>query len=113
MLWIWILPQNFGSTEVNYIKFLLIHKFYLFNLLQIREDILVIAGTLENVDLNRFRKGQIRRVKNEVVHPKWERDDAGKKVTTRYFDVGLLFLTEVGKLNICMYVGSLINVLYL
>ena len=65
------------------------------------------------MDLNRFRKGQIRRVKNEVVHPKWERDDAGKKVTTRYFDVGLLFLTEVGKLNICMYVGSLINVLYL
>ena len=68
----------------------------LYNLLQIREEILIVAGTLENVDLDRFRKGQVRRVKNDVVHPKWERDSAGKKVTTRYFDVGLIFLTEVG-----------------
>ena len=48
------------------------------------------------MDLDRFRKGQVRRVKNDVVHPKWEIDSAGKKVTTRYFDVGLIFLTEVG-----------------
>ena len=68
----------------------------MYNLLQIREEILIVAGTLENVDLDRFRKGQVRRVKNDVVHPKWERDSAGKKVTTRYFDVGLIFLTEVG-----------------
>ena len=48
------------------------------------------------MDLDRFRKGQVRRVKNDVVHPKWERDSAGKKVRTRYFDVGLIFLSEVG-----------------
>ena len=68
----------------------------MYNLLQIREEILIVAGTLENVDLDRFRKGQVRRVKNDVVHPKWERDSAGKKVRTRYFDVGLIFLSEVG-----------------
>ena len=74
-------------------------------LLRYREEIVVIAGTLQNVDLARFRDGQIRNVISDAVHPKWEKDPR-KKFITRYHDVGLLFLNQVRvdivqTLNIC------------
>ena len=56
----------------------------------------MIAGTLENIDVQRFRKGQSRKIINEALHPKWEKDIG--KVAHIYYDVGLLILDEV-----CMY----------
>ena len=58
-----------------------------------REDMLVVAGTLENIDLERFRSGQKRYILNEVVHPKWEKGVG--KAASIYYDVGLIFLKEV------------------
>ena len=34
---------------------------------------MVVAGALENVDLARFRGGQLRKVLNDAIHPKWEK----------------------------------------
>ena len=65
----------------------------------VRKEIIVIAGTLQNVDIERFRGGQMRYVLNDAIHPKWERD-AGKKASGRYYDVGLLFLEEVSYLRV-------------
>ena len=69
---------------------------YLYNLLQFREEIVVVAGALENVDFARFRGGQLRKVLNDSVHPKWEKDD----LPTRYYDVGLLILDKVSLLSV-------------
>ena len=33
---------------------------------------MLIAGTLENIDVERFRSGQKRSIASEVVHPKWK-----------------------------------------
>ena len=51
----------------------------------------MIAGTLENIDLERFRKGQSRKIMNEVLHPKWKKEIKDYI----YYDVGLLILDEV------------------
>ena len=56
---------------------------------------MVVAGALENVDLARFRGGQLRKVLNDAIHPKWEKDDS----PTRYYDVGLLILDKVSTVN--------------
>ena len=53
----------------------------------------MIAGTLENIDVQRFRKGQSRKIINEALHPKWEKDTKDYI----YYDVGLLILEEVCK----------------
>ena len=54
---------------------------------------MVVAGTLENIDLERFRSGQKRDILNETVHPKWEKG-VGNSASI-YYDVGLVFLKEV------------------
>ena len=56
---------------------------------------MVVAGALENVDLARFGGGQLRKVLNDSVHPKWEKDDS----PTRYYDVGLLILDKVSLMS--------------
>ena len=68
----------------------------MYNLLHFREEIVVVAGALENVDLARFRGGQLRKVLTDAVHPKWEKDES----PTRYYDVGLLILDKVSLLSI-------------
>ena len=71
----------------------------------------VVAGTLENIDLERFRSGQKRDILNETVHPKWEKG-VGNSASI-YYDVGLLLLKEVNikrqfnlsyyqKLDVCL-----------
>ena len=52
---------------------------------------MLIAGTLENIDVERFRSGQKRSIASEVVHPKWKEGES----ESIYYDVGLIFLKEV------------------
>ena len=56
---------------------------------------MVVAGALENVDFVRFRGGQLRKVLNDSVHPKWQKDNS----PTVYYDVGLLILDKVSLLS--------------
>ena len=53
---------------------------------------MIVAGALENIDVERFRKAQVRNIFNEIVHPKWRSD---KKAASIYYDVALLIVKEV------------------
>ena len=52
----------------------------------------IVAGALENIDVERFRKAQVRNIFNEIVHPKWRSDE---KAASIYYDVALLIVKEV------------------
>ena len=90
---------NNGFTDIGDYRVALTNEnfifqnFPFFDFLFFRKDTVVIAGTLENIDVQRFRKGQSRKIINEALHPKWEKDIG--EVAHIYYDVGLLILDEV------------------
>ena len=53
---------------------------------------MIVAGALENLDVERFRKAQVRNILNEIVHPKWRSDEKNASI---YYDVALLIAKEV------------------
>ena len=71
----------------------------MYNLQQNREEIAVVAGALENIDVARIRGGQVRKVLTDAVHPKWLKDES----PIRYYDVGLLILKEVSAVVYCLH----------
>ena len=69
---------------------------------------MIVAGALENLDVERFRKAQVRNILNEIVHPKWRSD---KKAASIYYDVALLIVKEVNIKGIT-YLNNIIKLYF-